>query len=50
MSLVARGRRRLDLAGEDRNGKKVLTRVRLERFYNGSLVQIHASASDGHAT
>jgi len=27
----------LDLAGEDRNGKKVLTRVRLERFYNGSL-------------
>ena len=27
----------LDLAGEDRNGKKVLTRERLERFYNGSL-------------
>jgi peroxygenase len=27
----------LDLAGEDRNGRKVLTRERLERFYNGSL-------------
>jgi len=27
----------LDLAGEDRNGKKVLTRGRLQRFYNGSL-------------
>ena len=27
----------LDVAGEDRNGKKVLTRARLERFYNGSL-------------
>jgi peroxygenase len=27
----------LDLAGEDRNGRKVLTRARLERFYNGSL-------------
>jgi peroxygenase len=27
----------LDLAGEDRNGKKVLTRERLDRFYNGSL-------------
>jgi len=27
----------LDLAGEDRNGKRVLTRDRLERFYNGSL-------------
>jgi hypothetical protein len=24
-------------AGEDRDGKKVLTRERLERFYNGSL-------------
>ncbi len=27
----------LDLAGEPRNGRKVLTRERLERFYNGSL-------------
>jgi peroxygenase len=27
----------LELAGEDRNGRKVLTRARLERFYNGSL-------------
>jgi peroxygenase len=27
----------LHVAGEDRNGKKVLTRERLERFYNGSL-------------
>ncbi|HEX9640988.1 MAG TPA: caleosin family protein, partial [Candidatus Krumholzibacteria bacterium] len=27
----------LDLAGEDRNGKRVLTRERLLRFYNGSL-------------
>jgi peroxygenase len=27
----------LDLAGEDRHGKKVLTRDRLERFYDGSL-------------
>lgn len=27
----------LALAGEDRDGRKVLTRERLERFYNGSL-------------
>ncbi len=27
----------LDLAGEDSNGRKVLTRDRLERFYDGSL-------------
>ncbi len=27
----------LYLAGEDRKGRKVLTRQRLERFYNGSL-------------
>lgn len=27
----------LSLAGEDRNGKRVLTRERLERFYDGSL-------------
>jgi len=27
----------LELAGEDRHGKKVLTRVRLEGFYDGSL-------------
>jgi peroxygenase len=27
----------LDLAGEQRDGKKVLTRDRLKRFYNGSL-------------
>jgi len=27
----------LDVAGEERNGKKVLTRGRLQRFYNGSL-------------
>jgi len=27
----------LDLAGEERNGKRVLTRERLLRFYNGSL-------------
>ncbi len=27
----------LSLAGEDRNGRKVLTRQRLEEFYNGSL-------------
>ena len=27
----------LDLAGEDRKGRRVLTRERLERFYNGSL-------------
>jgi peroxygenase len=28
----------LDLAGEERNSKKVLTRGRLQRFYNGSLL------------
>jgi peroxygenase len=28
----------LDLAGEERNGRKVLTRGRLQRFYNGSLL------------
>jgi hypothetical protein len=28
----------LELAGEDHNGRKVLTRERLERFYNGSLL------------
>jgi hypothetical protein len=28
----------LDLAGEERNGKKVLARGRLQRFYNGSLL------------
>ena len=28
----------LDLAGEERNSKKVLTRGRLLRFYNGSLL------------
>ena len=27
----------LGLAGQDRKGKRVLTRERLERFYNGSL-------------
>jgi peroxygenase len=27
----------LDIAGEERNGKKALTRGRLQRFYNGSL-------------
>lgn len=27
----------LSLAGEDRKGRKVLTRARLQRFYNGSL-------------
>ena len=27
----------LDIAGEDRKGKKTLTRGRLQRFYNGSL-------------
>ena len=27
----------LDIAGEDRHGKKVLTRGRLQRFYSGSL-------------
>lgn len=34
----------LDLAGEDRNGRKVLTRERLERFYNGSLFHQLAEA------
>jgi peroxygenase len=28
----------LDIAGEERHGKKVLTRGRLQRFYNGSLL------------
>lgn len=34
----------LDLAGEMRNGRKVLTRERLEHFYNGSLFHEIAKA------
>ena len=40
----------LDLAGEERNGKKVLTRGRLQRFYNGSLFyQVAEEVAARHA-
>jgi peroxygenase len=45
----------LDIAGEDRGGKRVLTRGRLHRFYNGSLfyalaAEVAARRARGSAT